>query len=165
MKCDIWVVFETLWRQLKFLWNLTRITFTLPDYVYTFLIARWILLGMRNVADKGCTENQNTHFVFSKFFFFGPKIVPFVRMWENAVAPNRRQYYMAHAWKLAATHTIFNIYWFYTATVVTWTCLIVTSHVRCLFHRVFLEIPQKTGIMSDRVNKRAAKDNLTIRCP
>jgi len=31
---------------------------------------------MRNVSDKSCRENQNTHFVFSNFF---PKIVPFMR--------------------------------------------------------------------------------------
>jgi len=31
---------------------------------------------MRNVSDKSCTENQNTHSVFSDFF---PKIVPFMR--------------------------------------------------------------------------------------
>jgi len=31
---------------------------------------------MRNVSDKSCKENQNTHFVFSNFF---PKIVPFMR--------------------------------------------------------------------------------------
>jgi len=24
---------------------------------------------MRNVSDKSCRENQNTHFVFSNFFF------------------------------------------------------------------------------------------------
>ena len=27
-------------------------------------------------SDKCCTENQNTHFMFSKFF---PKFVPFMR--------------------------------------------------------------------------------------
>jgi hypothetical protein len=31
---------------------------------------------MRNVSDKGCRENQNTHFMFSNFF---PKIVPFMK--------------------------------------------------------------------------------------
>jgi len=31
---------------------------------------------MRNVSDKSCGENHNTHFVFSNIF---PKIVPFVR--------------------------------------------------------------------------------------
>ena len=43
---------------------------------YTFLkISRSVLLGMRNVSDKSCAENQNTHFVFSNF----SKIVPFMR--------------------------------------------------------------------------------------
>jgi len=37
---------------------------------------------MKNVSDKSCTENQNTHFVFSKFFP-PPKIVPFVRYCEK----------------------------------------------------------------------------------
>jgi len=31
-------------------------------------IWRSVLLRMRNVSDKSCTENQNTHFVFSNFF-------------------------------------------------------------------------------------------------
>jgi len=31
---------------------------------------------MRNVVDKRCRENQNTHFVYSNFF---SKIVPFKR--------------------------------------------------------------------------------------
>ena len=39
-------------------------------------ISRSILLRMRNVLDKSCTENQNTHFRFNDFF---PKIVPFMR--------------------------------------------------------------------------------------
>jgi hypothetical protein len=32
---------------------------------------------MRNVSDKSCTENQNTHFVFSNFF---TKIVAFLEI-------------------------------------------------------------------------------------
>ena len=32
-----------------------------------FIISRSFLLRMRNVADKICRENQNTHFVFSIF--------------------------------------------------------------------------------------------------
>ena len=36
---------------------------------YTFMIiSRLFLLIMRNVSDKSCRENQNTHFVFSDFF-------------------------------------------------------------------------------------------------
>jgi hypothetical protein len=30
---------------------------------------------MKNVSDKSCRENQNTHFIFNKYF---PKIVPFL---------------------------------------------------------------------------------------
>jgi hypothetical protein len=37
---------------------------------YTFLIiSRSVLLTAKNVSDKSCTDNQNTHFVFSNFFF------------------------------------------------------------------------------------------------
>jgi len=44
---------------------------------YTFLIISCsVLLIMRNVSDKSCRENQNTHFTFNKLF---PKIVPFMR--------------------------------------------------------------------------------------
>jgi len=35
-----------------------------------------VLLKMRNVSDKSCTEKQNTHFLFNKGFL---KIVPFMR--------------------------------------------------------------------------------------
>jgi len=42
---------------------------TLHEDQYTFLIiSRSALLGMRNVSDKSCRENQNTHFMFSDFF-------------------------------------------------------------------------------------------------
>jgi hypothetical protein len=49
---------------------------TRPPKPSTFMvISRSILLRMRNVSDKSCTENQNT-FWFSNFF---SKIVPFMR--------------------------------------------------------------------------------------
>ena len=39
---------------------------TLLEDLCTFMpISRWILLRMRNVSDKSCRENQNTHFIFS----------------------------------------------------------------------------------------------------
>ena len=34
------------------------------------VISRSVLLTMRNMPDKRCTKNQNTHFVFNNFFFF-----------------------------------------------------------------------------------------------
>jgi hypothetical protein len=84
---------------------------------------------MRNVLDKNCRENQNTHFMFNNFF---PKIVPFMRCrkiwkrrghkWRHNMAPTLcmlvRQGYM-HA--CACTHThrpISNTYCFSTATMI-----------------------------------------------
>ena len=56
---------------------MTNITCTLHEHRHTFLIiSRSIILTMRNVPDKSCRENQNTHFVFCDYF---PKIVPFMR--------------------------------------------------------------------------------------
>jgi len=39
---------------------------------YTFfIILHSVLLRMRNVSDKSCRENQNTHFMFKNFFLNG----------------------------------------------------------------------------------------------
>ena len=38
-------------------------------------VSRSVLLRTRNVSNKRCTENQNTHFMCGKFF---PKILPFM---------------------------------------------------------------------------------------
>jgi len=75
-----WADFKEIWHlsifpqnlsgKVKFDENLTRITGTLHEelrYIF-FVISRWIILRMRNVSDKSCRENQNTHFVFSNFF-------------------------------------------------------------------------------------------------
>jgi len=37
--------------------------------LYIFIISLSFLLRMRNVSDKRCGGNQNTHVVFSNFFF------------------------------------------------------------------------------------------------
>jgi hypothetical protein len=77
MKFNIWGFFENLSRKFMFLYNLTRITGTLHEDLCTFMIiSRWILLRKRNVSDKSCIENQNTHFMLSNF---SPKSVPFIR--------------------------------------------------------------------------------------
>ena len=39
------------------------------DLCTFMIISRWILLRMRNVSDKSCRENQNTHFMFNNFVF------------------------------------------------------------------------------------------------
>jgi len=49
---------------------------TLHADQYTILIvSHSILLKMRNVSNKSCTENQNTHFMLNNFFFFENRAV------------------------------------------------------------------------------------------
>ena len=43
---------------------------TLHEDQYTLLISRSIILRMRNVSDKSCGQNRNTHFMLNIFFFF-----------------------------------------------------------------------------------------------
>jgi len=58
-------------------------TGTLREEQCTLLIiSRLILPIMRNVSDKSCRENQNTHFVFSNYFFSENRAVYEV-MWKN----------------------------------------------------------------------------------
>jgi hypothetical protein len=44
---------------------------------------------MRNVSDKSCRENQNTHFVFSNCFFENRAVYEI--MWKNIVETDRPQ--------------------------------------------------------------------------
>jgi hypothetical protein len=37
-------------------------------YIFFFIIPHSVLLRMRNVADKSCRENQDTHFKINNFF-------------------------------------------------------------------------------------------------
>jgi len=39
------------------------------DYCTYLSISCPVLLRMRNVSDKGCREDQNTHFVLNNFFW------------------------------------------------------------------------------------------------
>jgi len=49
-----------------------------------------IILRMREVSDKSCTENKNTHFLCTITFF--PKNCAVCEiMWENMVEPDRPQ--------------------------------------------------------------------------
>jgi len=33
--------------------------------IHLMIITRSVLLGMRNISDKSCKENQNTYFIFN----------------------------------------------------------------------------------------------------
>jgi len=61
---------------------------TLLEDQYTFLIISCsFILRMRNVLEKSCKENQNTHFIFSDFF---KKLYCLWDMWKNIVEPDRQ---------------------------------------------------------------------------
>jgi len=53
-------------------------TFLHDDRHICFITSRSILLRMRNVSNKSCTENQTTCFVFNNFFFRKS-----CRLWDN----------------------------------------------------------------------------------
>jgi hypothetical protein len=72
------IIFEKLSTNFKFHQNRTRKTGTLHGDQYTCLIiSRSVLRRMKNISEKFCRENYNTHFVFSNFF---SKILPFMRL-------------------------------------------------------------------------------------
>jgi len=77
---------------------------------YTFLtISCWILLRMKNINDKICRENQNTHFTFSEFL---KNCAIYEIIYKNMVEPDRPQIIVWHmriaCWisKSTDTHSI-----------------------------------------------------------
>jgi len=58
-------------RKFKFYKNRTRITGATHEDQHTFfkIISRLVLLRMKIVSDKNCRDNQNSHLMFSNFFF------------------------------------------------------------------------------------------------
>jgi hypothetical protein len=72
-----------------------------------FVISVSFHLRMRNVSDTSCRENQNTHFMFSNFFFWNP--ANYEIMWKNIVEPDRPQMTTWHrciaCWITKATNT------------------------------------------------------------
>jgi len=48
-------------------------------------VSRLVIVGMRNVSDKRCKENQNTHFVFNKFVSSKNPIVYNVDKYDKAI--------------------------------------------------------------------------------
>jgi hypothetical protein len=45
---------------------------------------------MRNVSNKSCRENRNTHFMFNNFF--SKNRIVYEKMWKNMVQPGKPQY-------------------------------------------------------------------------
>jgi hypothetical protein len=85
-------IFRNLSRKFEFYQQRTRTSGTLQEDQYNltfFIISRTVLLRMRNVSDKICRENQNTHFTFNNFFFENRIIYKI--MLKNIVKPDRPQ--------------------------------------------------------------------------
>ena len=108
--------------------------------IHFFIVSRSVLLRMRNVSDKSCTENRNTHFVFSSFFFENRAVYEI--MWEKYCrAGQATDDSMAHADCMMGIEdyryklTICNIYCFSKATVVTRTRKMLRLCVHCLITR------------------------------
>ena len=57
--------------------------------MYIF-VSRSVLLRMKNVSDKTCTENQTINFMFSNLIFF-ENGASYEIMWKNIVEPERVQ--------------------------------------------------------------------------
>ena len=77
MKFDIWAFLKNLLRKFKFYYHLTSVRgILLEDCCMSLTISRSVLLRVRNVSDKYCTENQDTHCMSNDVFL---KILPFVR--------------------------------------------------------------------------------------
>ena len=96
------------------------------------------LLGTRNVSNKNCRENQNTHFMFNNFF---SRIL--YRVWDVEKHGAARQTTddnimrrMRSACRItkAIAHTliIYNTFCFSTTTMVTRTRMNVMLYVLCL---------------------------------
>ena len=71
--------------------NPTTITGTLHAALCKFMIiSRSILLRIRNISDKVCRENQNTHF-YVQWLFFPENRAVYKIIWKNTVQPDRPQ--------------------------------------------------------------------------
>ena len=59
---------------------------TLHEDMCTFMSN--FFFRMRNISDKCCRENHNTHFIFS---FFAENRADYVTIWKNMVVSDRPQ--------------------------------------------------------------------------
>ena len=112
---------------------------TLHEDQYTFfIISCSFRIRMRNVSDRSCRENQNTHFVVSNFFFPPPENRAVNEItWENIAERGRPKMTIwcmldTQDYKYAHSGCVGNSHCFSTATMVARTRLNVTLYVHCL---------------------------------
>jgi hypothetical protein len=90
---------------------------------YTHLItSRSVLLRVRNVSDKVCTECRNRHFVLNNFSF--PKILPFRRKCGNIVysRTDRPQLTTRRMRVACCTPKAINWHWHYVTLLLLFNC-------------------------------------------
>jgi hypothetical protein len=104
-------------------------TGTLHEDLCIFIItSRWVLLKTKNISDKSCRENQNTHLMISNFFL-SRSLWGNVEKYGTSETDHIWQRNTAHAlcmldtWSYRHTFRKCNIYCFSTATMVTRTRL------------------------------------------
>ena len=129
LKFDIWVFFENLSRKLI---NLTRITGTLHDNLCTFMKISCLVLRIRNIWDKSCRENPNTHFMFNNLFLENYAI--YVEKCGRARQGTDDSIVWCMwfvCWKTKGTYTYSECV-ISSATMVVWRHFSVTLYAHCL---------------------------------
>jgi hypothetical protein len=87
IKFSIWAFFKNQPRKFKLHYNLTLIMGTLHEDQYIFMIiAHSVLLRIKNVSDKSCRGNQDTHFMFNNFL--SEIRTTYKIMWKNSALLN-----------------------------------------------------------------------------
>ena len=82
----------------------------IPEYTF-YIISHSILLWMRNVSDKNCRENHNTHFMFNNFLFKSLALYEilwyiYIYIYIYMVEPDRPQVTIWRTWCVCwKTHT------------------------------------------------------------
>jgi hypothetical protein len=118
---------------------------TLHDDLCTFMIiSHWILLKMRNISDKSCRENQNTHLLFTNFF--SESHVIYEIMCKNVVQLERPQmtiWRMRFAcWITKATNThskyLILIAFPHQRSLCECTSMLCYKYIACLVYIPFL---------------------------
>ena len=101
-------------------------------------VSQWMLLKMRNVSHEICRQNQNTHFMFSNFFWKS------CRLWDNVGRYGRARETTDDdiTWRMRFAcwiiKTIIQTQFFYIVMMVTRTRLSVALYISIL--PVLLEV-------------------------
>jgi hypothetical protein len=140
MKYDVWVFFQTLSRIFKFYLNPTRITGTLHEDRYTFMIISGSFFLEWEKFRRKFVEKVKTHILLSIPFF-----LKLYHLWGNGERFCRAER-ATTIWRIRVacwitkathphthTHAVCNIYCFSTATMVARTRLIISLYVHCLY--------------------------------